>query len=211
MIDTTQFETFMSSYQDMVYGTAVRLLGNPAEAQDISQTVFLKAFEHFSELQGSPTAGGWLKTVTTNLCLNHLSRYRFRWRFFSELSSDDEKGDSLLDNLPAEPGADPHLQADRKQAVEQALARLPESQRVPLVLFHFENLSYQEIAERLGFSLSKVKTEIFRARQVLARRLKLLEQDNEPSGAPVPAPARLSGPREVNRPPRFSLSRLSLV
>src|SRR5688500_8678191 len=181
MTDTTQFEAFMSSYQDMVYGTAARLLGNFAEAEDISQTVFLKAFEHFSELESSPTAGGWLKTVTTNLCLNHLSRYRFRWRFFSELNPAEDKNDDLVKNLPAEPVPDLHDQADRKRAIEQALAKLPDSQRVPLVLFHFESLSYQEIADRLGCSLSKVKTEIFRARQVLAKKLRLLEEDNEPS------------------------------
>ena len=59
----------------MVFGTAVRLLGDESEAEDMSQTVFLKAFERFDRLGGSPSAGGWLRTVTTNLCLNHLSRY----------------------------------------------------------------------------------------------------------------------------------------
>src|SRR5450756_1563497 len=66
------FEAFMQSYQDMVFGTAARLLGNPTEAEDIAQEVFLKAYERFTELSQSPTAGGWLKTVTRNLCLNHL-------------------------------------------------------------------------------------------------------------------------------------------
>ena len=85
MTDTDQFEAFMRAYQNMVFTTAVRLLGNPVEAEDVSQEVFLKAFERFGELRQSPTVGGWLKTVTRNLCLNHLSRYRARWRFFSEM------------------------------------------------------------------------------------------------------------------------------
>ena len=63
MTDTHQFEVFMRAYQDMVYTTAVRLLGNEAEAEDISQEVFLKAYERFDELSQSPTVGGWLKTV----------------------------------------------------------------------------------------------------------------------------------------------------
>ncbi|MDE2755077.1 MAG: sigma-70 family RNA polymerase sigma factor, partial [Acidobacteriota bacterium] len=84
MTGATAFEAFVRKYQDMVFGTAVRLLGDESEAEDVSQTVFLKAFERFDQLGGSPSAGGWLRTVTTNLCLNHLSRYRFRWRLFSQ-------------------------------------------------------------------------------------------------------------------------------
>ena len=78
MITPVDFTTFMRNYQDMVFSTAIRLVGNEAQAEDISQEVFLKAYEHFDNLQSSPTAGGWLKTVTTNLSLNHLTRYRNR-------------------------------------------------------------------------------------------------------------------------------------
>src|SRR5687767_125449 len=88
------FTTFMRAYQDMVFSTAARLTGNDAQAEDISQEVFLKAYEHFESLHTSPTAGGWLKTVATNLSLNHLSRYRKRWRFFSEFRRDDSGGES---------------------------------------------------------------------------------------------------------------------
>ena len=85
MTDADRFEAFVREYQDMVFATAVRLLANPVEAEDIAQTVFLRAFERFSSIATSATAAGWLKTVTTNLCLNHLARYRARWQFFSEL------------------------------------------------------------------------------------------------------------------------------
>src|SRR3974390_3333529 len=84
MPDPQQFEAFMLKYQNMVFSTAMRLLANPPEAEDVAQEVFLKAFERFDDLGESPTAGGWLKTVATNLCLNHLSRYRARWTFFSD-------------------------------------------------------------------------------------------------------------------------------
>ena len=92
MSDGSQFEAFVREYQDMVFATAVRLLANPADAEDVAQTVFLKAYERFREIGQSAEAPGWLKTVTTNLCLNHLTRYRARWRFFSELGRDTEEG-----------------------------------------------------------------------------------------------------------------------
>jgi len=94
LISPADFTTFMRNYQDMVFTTAARLTGNDAQAEDISQEVFLKAYEHFDMLQTSPTAGGWLKTVATNLSLNHLSRYRNRWKFFSEFRKDNGAADA---------------------------------------------------------------------------------------------------------------------
>src|SRR5260221_12581538 len=86
MTDADLFETFVRRYQDMVFATAVRLLGNRVEAEDVAQTVFLRAFQRFEQIGASPAAAGWLKTVTRNACLNHLSRYRTRWRLFSEVT-----------------------------------------------------------------------------------------------------------------------------
>ncbi len=174
MSDHSAFTTFMRSYQDMVYTTAIRLLGNPAQAEDISQEVFLKAYEHFDDLRDGPGAGGWLKTVTTNLSINHLQRYRKRWSFFSELLTrdGDDAGDAPPVDFPAPENFFSELDAaDRREWVQEALAKLPDKQRVPLVLYHFEDLSYEEIAARLGVSLSKVKTDILRARQALAQHL----------------------------------------
>jgi RNA polymerase sigma-70 factor (ECF subfamily) len=173
MIAPTDFTTFMRNYQDMVFSTAIRLVGNEAQAEDISQEVFLKAYEHFDNLQTSPSAGGWLKTVTTNLSLNHLTRYRNRWKFFSEFKRQDDSGDEDREVEFAAPdeffgGIDSE---ERREWLQQALEKLPEHQRVPLVLFHFEDMPYDEIAKKLRVSLSKVKTDILRARAALAQVL----------------------------------------
>jgi RNA polymerase sigma-70 factor, ECF subfamily len=174
MTDADPFEAFVRRYQDMVFATAVRLLGNPTEAEDIAQTVFMRAFQRFNELGPSPTAAGWLKTVTRNTCLNHLSRYRRRWRLFSELSAPDEaaKGVAPPELLAvAASVADDMERSERNARLERALQELPDHQRVPLVLFHFEELSYQDIANALGISIGKVKTDIHRGREALRLRL----------------------------------------
>ena len=173
MTDVQQFEAFVRRYQDMVYGTAVRLLGSPAEAEDAAQTVFLKAFERYDEVVENPAAAGWLKTTTRNICLNHLSRYRARWQFFSELTRTDRPdGGDYAESLvsPFSQAADLE-QAELREELERALRALPDHQRVPLVLFHFEELNYQEIATALGASLGKVKTDIHRGREALKRLL----------------------------------------
>ena len=162
----------MRRYEDMVFSTAVRLVSSDAQAEDISQEVFLKAYQHFDSLSSSPAAGGWLKTVTTNLSLNHLQRYRKRWKFFSEFRREDDSGEVTEVDFPAADtffdGMDASERSDR---VHRALAQLPEHQRVPLVLFNFEDMPYDAIARQLGVSLAKVKTDILRARAALARIL----------------------------------------
>jgi len=104
------------------------------------------------------------------LTLNYLSRYRKRWRLFSELgaaTADEDwpvpqleaaQPDALLADLDAE---------QRRVLIDDALRKLPEHQRLALVLYHFEELSYQEIAVKLRASLAKVKTDIRRARAAL--------------------------------------------
>lgn len=172
MTETQQFEVFMQNYQNMVFSTAMRLLANQAEAEDVCQEVFLKAYTRFAELNGSPTAGGWLKTVATNLCLNHLSRYRSRWTFFSDLFAGRDPDEEQPADFAAPDDVGENLaRADRHELLEQALQKLPAAQRVPLVLFHMEGMSYEEIAARLHISLGKVKTDIFRAREALRKRL----------------------------------------
>ena len=125
-----------------------------------------------------PTAGGWLKRVATNLSLNHLSRYRARWRFFSELGGarGEEEEREVEFAAPGDLGEE-LARADAHALVEQALQTLPTAQRVPLVLYHLEGLRYEEIAVRLNVSLAKVKTDIFRGREALRKKLAPLLAD----------------------------------
>jgi len=162
----------MQRYQNMVFSTAMRLLANQTEAEDVAQETFLRAYQHFHELYASPTAGGWLKRVATNLCLNHLSRYRARWSFFSEMFAGSAEDDSEPVEFAAPDNLSEALEiSDRHEFVERALQKLPAAQRVALVLYHLEGLRYEEIAAKLNVSLGKVKTDIFRAREALRKKL----------------------------------------
>ena len=163
----------MQNYQNMVFSTAMRLLANQSEAEDVTQEVFLKAFGNFSRLENNPSAGGWLKTVATNLSLNHLTRYRSRWSFFSELFGGGNTEAEEPEFASEENLEESLFQTERCELVERALQELPPAQRVPLVLYHLEDMGYEEIAAKLDVSLGKVKTDIFRGREVLRRKLRL--------------------------------------
>jgi RNA polymerase sigma-70 factor (ECF subfamily) len=176
MTDPAEFEAFVRSYQNMVYTTAYRLTANHAESQDIAQETFLKAYERYDSLRGSATVGGWLKTVAANLALNHLSRYRKRWSFFSDLRRRDDsggEGEDFAERIaaPASRESSEAVRQDTRALLEEALARLPSAQRAAIVLFHFEEMPYQEIASKLGVSLAKVKTDILRGREALKTKL----------------------------------------
>ena len=169
---TGDFTTFMRTYQNMVYSTAARLSGNDAQAEDIAQEVFLRAHRRFDELRDNPRAAGWLKTVATNLTFTHLTRYRKRWVFFSQMTAVDDGDTEPELDFAAEESVTAEVDADeRHELIEQALRELPEHQRVPLVLFHFEEMPYEDIAQKLRVSLPKVKTDIHRARLALAKIL----------------------------------------
>jgi len=203
MNSTENFEQFMRNYQNMVFSTALRLTANESEAQDIAQEVFLKAYERFADLQNSPTVGGWLKTVATNLSLNHITRYRRRWTFFSELLSDDTERDQPMFDVPAPELTGEHMNdSDQRRVLDEALLKLPPAQRIPLVLYHFEDQSYEEIAATLKISLSKVKTDIFRGREALKKKLML-------RGAAEEVRDQFVAPRPPTSHPFQMLSRLT--
>ena len=162
----------------MVFAIAVRLLGDPSEAQDVAQTVFLRAFERFDTLRESPAVAGWLRTVTTNLCLNHLKRVRSRLRLFSQRRPDAEGVRLPFEESLVAPGsaAEDLVRREEHARLERGIRQLPDHQRVPLVLFHFQQSSYRDIATLLDVSLAKVKSDIHRGRLALRD---LMEADDD--------------------------------
>jgi len=170
VIGDDPFDVFVARHQHMVFGVALRLLGQPADAEDMAQTVFLRAYERFDALQG-PEAAGWLKTVTTNLCLNHLTRHRSRWVLWSTLARPDTKPEAEWPDTQAPSAEAALLAAETQAALQSALLALPPHQRVPLVLVHFHDMAYDEVAQRLGVPLTKIRSDIYRGRQALRRAL----------------------------------------
>jgi RNA polymerase sigma-70 factor (ECF subfamily) len=194
MSDNSAFELFVANHQDMVFTTAIRLLQNTADAEDVAQEVFLRAFRDFAKLRDNPCAGGWLRCVARNLSINHLTRYRSRWRLFSDFFRPNEDDDSSTpleammshDVNPAPPG-------DMQVLVREALLTLPAKQRVPLVLYHYEELSYQEIADALNIRISQVKTDIHRGREALKAKIQRLGGQSDRGILPLRAQGQAAG------------------
>lgn len=221
MPNSCEFEVFVREHQDLVFSVAVRLLQNSADAQDVAQEVFLRAFRDFEKLRGNPSAGAWLRCVARNLCLNHLTRYRARWTMFTDFFHREEEGgeENFIPHFAGD-ASTPTVSEDHEH-VQAALLSLPPKQRVPLVLFHYEEMSYEEIAQSLKTSLSQVKTDIHRGREALRNKILRLRRQSDgglPTGepaskaessmAPLAAPSNpgLSARHELSGPPRTALS-----
>lgn len=161
--DREAFGELVQLHQAGVFNAAYRMTGNRQEAEDAAQEAFLRAFRSIHTLDPSRPAGPWLRRIAVNVCLNRLERRE-------PLPLDDESG------LPApEPLPEPQTIArERSRQIRLALLTLPPRYRAALELRHFEELTYAEMAEALNRPMSDVKSDLFRARKLLAEKLKEL-------------------------------------
>jgi RNA polymerase sigma-70 factor (ECF subfamily) len=162
--DLEAYGELVRRYQGSVFGVCYRLLGERREAEDLAQDAFLRGYERLNTFDVTYPFGPWIRRVAANLCLNHLQRYRPVM-----VDLDDEQG-----WRGAPPGPTPESAAERRQeaqAVRVAILSLPPTYRAVVELRHYQEASYDEIASALGLPLSDVKSHLFRARRMLARRL----------------------------------------
>lgn len=144
-----------------MYHTAVRMLGNRADAEDVLQEVFMRVFDQLEAFRGDATLGAWIKRITINTALNHLRRKnQIRWR---ELPETPE-----IALLPQEAAAVEEVDVGR---IHRAIKALPEGCRVIFNLHALEGYQHQEIAQILDISASTSKSQYRRARLMLQQKL----------------------------------------
>ncbi|WP_217702431.1 RNA polymerase sigma factor SigE [Nocardioides guangzhouensis] len=178
------WEEIVAQHSDRVYRLAYRLTGNAADAEDLTQDVFVRVFRSLSTYTPG-TFEGWLHRITTNLFLDQ-ARRKQRIRF-----------DALSDERAARLTSDttPHGHVDDRMFdddVERALAQLPPDFRAAVVLCDIEGLSYEEIAEILDAKLGTVRSRIHRGRAMLRKELA--------HRAPSEGRVRYAGPHPTGTP-----------
>lgn len=174
--DTSAFEALVRKYQGWVFTLAYRMLGDRAEAEDMAQEIFLKAYRSLPKFERKSSFSTWLYTIATNHCLNRLESRRRRPRLQEMIRSTRAEGnpDPVEDRVadPA-PGADQVLeQADLRRLIQEQLLRLTPEHRAILVLRDIQGLAYEEIGGLLGLESGTVRSRLHRARMELKERLK---------------------------------------
>ena len=174
----------LKRFAPRVYSVALRMTGDPDEAEDVLQETFINACKHIQEFEGRSALGTWLHRIAANTALMHL-----RKPTHDELSLDEPIEMLDGDDIPRQIVAwtyrptDHLLNGETQQMIEQAIAQLPEALRSVFVLREIEGYSTEETADMLGIGLSAAKVRLHRARLRLRELL-------TPYFAPPPAPAK---------------------
>ena len=164
------FEILVERYKRIVYNTAYRMMGNKEEAEDVSQEAFLRIYNSLARYNPEYKFTTWALKITTNLCLDSL-----RKRKGETVPIDD--GFELRDN--SDTPEEEYIRKENQRLVQNAINKLPGKYKEFLILFHQRNLSYQEIMDVTGESLTIVKNRLYRARQMLKEELIKAEKERE--------------------------------
>ena len=167
------YEELIGRFQQPVYTLALRLLGDPSEAADVVQEVFLKVFRNIGSFRGQSSLKTWIYRITVNEAHNS-RRWFFRHRRGEiELDKEADSARNWKEIIP-DSGRSPFdvaLEREQRVIIEAALERINPIFREAVVLRDITDLSYEEIAEILGVSLGTVKSRILRGREALREEL----------------------------------------
>jgi RNA polymerase sigma-70 factor (ECF subfamily) len=177
--DQLAWDAIVRQYRRKVFNVAYKFVGRHDEAEDLTQDVFLKIFKSLGTFDRRANFQTWLISVSRNLCIDHYRSVR------QERQAIDHQVDpNALSPAAHEPGPMAALeQQDRVVLLREALAALPESLRKAVLMRDIQELTYQEIADRLGLPEGTVKSRINRGRTELARQIRRMRGDDyRPSG-----------------------------
>jgi RNA polymerase sigma factor (sigma-70 family) len=176
--DEGAFKSLVANYQDLVYNTALGIVQNSEDAEDVAQEVFIQVYRSIDQFKGDARLSTWIYRITTTKALDHI-RSRKRKKRFAFITSLFGPNDELI-HEPVD-FQHPGVALDRKEQAAllfRMIEQLPENQKVAFTLHKTEELSYQEIADVMQLSVSAVESLLFRARQNLRRLLEKYYQQN---------------------------------
>ena len=165
--DLSAFEQLVERYQDMVYGLALSMLRSPEDAEEAAQDAFVKLFRARDQFDATKEVEPWLLRIAGNACRDRLRRRKVLGHL---PVLRDECAQELASQI-ADPSVPGESAAAMRQLIRSELDRLSERARLPLELKYLRGMTNAQIAEVLGISLSNVKVQLARAKDILAGRL----------------------------------------
>jgi RNA polymerase sigma-70 factor (ECF subfamily) len=150
----------VTRHQTSVFNVCYRILHNRSDAEDLAQETFMRAYNRLNTFDIEREFAPWIRRVAANLCLNFLESQKTSTQLDDE--RDEDKSQSPSQQVEVK---------ERSEKIRQALASLPPHYRLVVELRHYQEMSYDEIADELKIPLSDVKSHLFRARKLLAEKL----------------------------------------
>ncbi|HMR90779.1 MAG TPA: RNA polymerase sigma factor [Chitinophagaceae bacterium] len=165
------FKTIVETWQDMVYNTALGIVQNAEDAEDIAQEVFVQVYQSISSFKGDSKFSTWLYRIAVTKSLDHERRKKRKKRFAFVKSLFGEDNEAIVSPPDF---IHPGVQLDKKEdakALFLAIKKLPENQRIAFTLHKVEGLSYQEVSDVMRTTVSSVESLMHRARTNLRKEL----------------------------------------
>jgi RNA polymerase sigma-70 factor (ECF subfamily) len=177
--DQLAWDAIVQQYRRKVFNVAYKFVGRHEEAEDLTQDIFLKIFKSLGTFDRRANFQTWLISVSRNLCIDHYRSVRQKRQ-----TIDRQVDPNALSPVSHEPGPIAAIeQQDRVALLREAMAALPEALRAAVMMRDIQELTYQEIAERLKLPEGTVKSRINRGRTELARQIRKMRGDDyRPSG-----------------------------
>ena len=172
--DNDSFEILVNRHQTSVLNLVYRFIGDRTQAKYLAQEVFIRVWQSTKTYEPKAKFTTWIYRITANLCFNELKSARRKKWFSFNWSDEDGKHtleETLADSAPS--AEDILLEKERNRQISDALHSLPDNQRMALVLKRYDDLSYQEIAQIIGCSVSAVESLLVRAKRTLQEKLKI--------------------------------------
>ena len=171
--DIDAFEEVIAKYEKRVFSLIYNMLKNDNDIEDIAQEVFVKVYRNIHKFKGNSSLYTWIYRITTNLCLDYMKKQKSVIYIDEKLQLDDGEVEF---QIPCEEKLQDELYEEKeiKRKLEKCIAKLPDKQRVMIVLRDIKGFSYEEISDILEMKLGTVKSQINRARLKLKE---LLEKD----------------------------------
>lgn len=155
------FGELVTRHQTSVFNVCYRILHERGEAEDMTQETFIRAHGRLNTFNIEQSFGPWIRRVAANVCFNYLESQKITIELNDETAADESQSpESRLEVR------------ERSEEIHMALASLPPQYRIVVELRHYQEMSYDEIASELKIPLSDVKSHLFRARKILAEKLR---------------------------------------
>ncbi|GAX88412.1 RNA polymerase sigma factor SigW [Effusibacillus lacus] len=164
--DRIAFAELVELYKDKLYNLSYRMLGNPHDAEEMTQEAFLKAYANLKKYDSRHKFSTWIYRIATNCCIDRLRKKKADYSLDAPLDSDD--GGDMYSVLSSGDSPEFHVIArEQRFELQSAIEQLPPSYRAVVILKYIEDLSMQEIADILALPVSTVKTRLHRGREAL--------------------------------------------
>jgi RNA polymerase sigma-70 factor, ECF subfamily len=174
--DEHSYRLLVERYQTLIFTIAFRMVRDRTEAEDIAQDVFLKVYRTLDQFREESSFKTWICRIATNRCIDWKRKHGVR----QDATTQVDEADRLVDEIHERPEQS-LVRRETQAEIRKAIEEMPEKYRTILLMYHFQGLSYKEIADQQDISPRTVETRLYRAKHLLRTALKGGEADYETS------------------------------